>query len=85
YARSSPIEFAEGLQGHLLMTHGMLDDNVFYQDVARLAQRLIELEKENWELASYPLERHGFQHPSSWLDQYRRILKLFERTIGEAP
>lgn len=84
YARSSPIEFAEGLQGHLLMTHGMLDDNVFYQDVVRLAQRLIDLEKENWELASYPLEAHGFQRPSSWLDQYRRILRLFETTIGEA-
>ena len=82
YARSSPIEFAESLRGHLLMTHGMLDDNVFYQDVVRLAQRLIDLEKENWELASYPLERHGFQRPSSWLDQYRRILKLFETTIG---
>ena len=83
YARSSPIEFAEGLRGHLLMTHGMLDDNVFYQDVVRLAQRLIELEKENWELATYPLERHGFRRPASWLDQYRRILKLFESTIGE--
>ncbi len=82
YARSSPIEFAEGLEGHLLITHGMLDDNVFYQDVVRLSQRLIELEKENWELASYPLERHGFRHPESWLDQYRRILRLFETTIG---
>ncbi len=82
YLRSSPIEFADGLEGHLLMTHGVLDDNVFYQDVVRLSQRLIDLEKENWELASYPLERHGFQRPSSWLDQYRRILKLFETTIG---
>lgn len=81
YLRSSPIEFAEGLQGHLLMTHGMLDDNVFYQDVVRLAQRLIDLEKENWELASYPLERHGFTRATSWLDQYRRILKLFEERL----
>jgi len=81
YLRSSPIEFAEGLQGHLLMTHGMLDDNVFYQDVVRLAQRLLDLEKENWELASYPLERHGFTRPTSWLDQYRRILKLFEERL----
>ena len=82
YARSSPIEFAEGLQGHLLMTHGMLDDNVFYQDVVRLAQRLLDLEKDNWELASYPLERHGFTRPGSWRDQYQRILNLFEQTIG---
>ena len=81
--RSSPIEFAEGLQGHLLISHGMLDDNVFYKDSVRLAQRLIELEKADWELASYPLEPHGYVNPESWLDQYRRILKLFETTIGE--
>ena len=60
----------------------MLDDNVFYKDSVRIAQRLIELEKEDWELASYPLEPHGYTQPESWLDQYRRILKLFESTIG---
>ena len=81
---SSPIEFAEGFEGHLLISHGMLDDNVFYKDSVRLAQRLIELEKENWELASYPLEAHSYIHPESWLDQYRRIFKLFESTIGAA-
>jgi dipeptidyl aminopeptidase/acylaminoacyl peptidase len=86
YRRSSPIEFAQGLEGHLLMTHGMLDDNVFYQDVVRLSQVLLDLEKDHWELASYPLERHGFQRPSSWRDQYWRIYHLFEETIGyQAP
>ncbi|MEM1081124.1 MAG: alpha/beta fold hydrolase [Pseudomonadota bacterium] len=84
YRRSSPIEFAEHLEGHLLISHGMLDDNVFYKDSVRLAQRLIELEKEHWELASYPMEPHGYIQPSSWLDQYRRILSLFETTIGPA-
>jgi dipeptidyl aminopeptidase/acylaminoacyl peptidase len=83
HRRSSPIEYAEGLKGQLLISHGMLDDNVFYKDSVRIAQRLIELEKEHWELASYPLEAHGYVHPESWLDQYRRILKLFERAIGE--
>jgi len=83
YRRSSPIEFVEGLQGDLLISHGMLDDNVFYKDSVRLAQRLIELEKQDWELASYPLEPHGYVHPESWLDQYRRILKLFEESIGD--
>lgn len=78
---SSPIEYVDGLRGHLLIAHGMLDDNVFYQDSVMLAQRLIELKKENWELASYPMERHGYVHAESWLDQYRRILKLFETTL----
>jgi dipeptidyl aminopeptidase/acylaminoacyl peptidase len=81
YKRSSPIEFAEGLRGHLLIAHGMMDDNVFYQDSVRLAQRLIELKKDHWELASYPLERHAYVQPESWYDQYRRIFQLFERSL----
>ncbi|NOY37999.1 MAG: S9 family peptidase [Chlorobi bacterium] len=78
YIRSSPIYFAEGLAGHLLICHGMVDDNVHFQDVVRLSQRLIELGKNDWELAVYPVERHGFTEPSSWTDEYKRILKLFE-------
>ena len=82
FRRSSPIELAEGLEGKLLIAHGMLDDNVFYKDSVRLAQRLIELEKTDWELAGYPMEPHGFVNAPAWLDEYRRILKLFEATIG---
>jgi len=77
YRRSSPIYYAENLKGHLLMLHGMEDDNVHFQDIVRLSQVLIEKEKENWELAIYPIEPHGFRIASSWLDEYRRILKLF--------
>jgi dipeptidyl aminopeptidase/acylaminoacyl peptidase len=81
YARSSPIYFAEGLKGNLLIAHGMVDTNVHFQDVVRLAQRLIELGKDNWEMAVYPLEDHGFIEPSSWTDEYKRILKLFNDTL----
>jgi dipeptidyl aminopeptidase/acylaminoacyl peptidase len=82
FRRSSPIYFAEGLQDPLLITHGMVDVNVHFSDVVRLAQRLIELGKTDWEMAVYPVEDHGFVEPSSWTDQYRRILELFERHIG---
>ncbi|MCR8561580.1 prolyl oligopeptidase family serine peptidase [Mucilaginibacter sp. BJC16-A38] len=81
YRLSSPIYFANGLKGNLLMLHGMVDQNVNYQDIIRLSQRLIELHKENWELASYPVEDHGFVQPSSWTDEYKRIFKLFETTL----
>ena len=83
YKQSSPIYFAEGLKGHLLMLHGMIDTNVHFQDVVRLSQRLIELKKENWELAVFPLEGHGFVESSSWSDEYRRIYKLFEETLKD--
>lgn len=78
YRRSSPIYHAAGLKGGLLIAHGMVDVNVHYQDSVRLAQKLIELRKENWELASYPVEDHGYVQPTSWADQYKRIFKLFE-------
>ena len=87
YRQSSPIYFADGLRGALLICHGMVDDNVNFQDAVRLAQRLIELRKENWELAVYPVEPHGFRMVSSWIDEYRRILRLFETNLnpGAAP
>ncbi|MBI1228062.1 MAG: alpha/beta fold hydrolase [Bacteroidetes bacterium] len=82
YRLSSPIYHAEGFnQGDLVMLHGMVDTNVEFQDVVRLSQRLIELKKENWELAVFPLEDHGFVEPSSWTDEYRRIWELFWRTL----
>ena len=81
YRKSSPIYYAEGLKGNLLICHGMVDVNVHYQDAVRLSQRLIELRKGNWELASYPMEDHGFIEPTSWMDEYKRIFKLFESTL----
>lgn len=81
YERSSPIYFAEGLEKPLLINAPMVDDNVFFEDTVRLVQRLIELEKQDFETAIYPVEPHGFVQPSSWLNEYRRIFKLFENTL----
>jgi dipeptidyl aminopeptidase/acylaminoacyl peptidase len=81
YRQSSPIYFAQGLKGALLICHGMVDTNVLFQDSVRLVQKLIELRKENWEFAPYPVENHGFERETSWADEYKRILKLFEDNL----
>ena len=81
YKQSSPIYFADGLKGALLICHGMVDTNVHFQDTVELVQRLIELRKTNWELAVYPVENHGFVEPASWADEYKRILDLFEKNL----
>ena len=81
YQRSSPIYFTQGLKKPLLINAPMVDNNVFFQDVVRLVQRLIEQENINFETAIYPVEPHGFRQPSSWLDEYRRIYKLFEQNL----
>jgi len=81
YARSSPIEFASGLTKPLLICHGVIDDNVLFEDSMRLYQRLIELHKDHFTLSPYPLDRHGFANADSWLDEYKRIYALFEENL----
>jgi dipeptidyl aminopeptidase/acylaminoacyl peptidase len=78
YKRSSPIYFASGLKGPLLICHGMVDTNVFFQDSVRLTEKLIELRKDKWQLAPYPAEDHAFVYAASWADEYKRILNLFD-------
>ncbi|HZW59022.1 MAG TPA: prolyl oligopeptidase family serine peptidase, partial [Woeseiaceae bacterium] len=81
YQRSSPINFVQNLSSPLLIASGMQDDNVFFQDSVLILQRLIELRKENFEMAVYPLDPHGFVHPESWLDEYRRVYKLMKANL----
>ena len=83
YKKSSPIYFANNLQDKLLMLHGMVDDNVQFQDVVRLSQRFIELGKKDWDLAVFPVEAHGFTETYSWVNEYRRILNLFNKNLLE--
>jgi dipeptidyl aminopeptidase/acylaminoacyl peptidase len=81
YRLSSPIYFAGGLKGALLICHGVVDENVHFQDAVRLVQRLIESKKEDWQLAIFPVEDHGFREPTSWMDEYKRITKLFDTNL----
>jgi dipeptidyl aminopeptidase/acylaminoacyl peptidase len=81
YQRSSPIEFAAGLSDALLICHGVIDDNVLFEDSMRLYERLVELHKDNFTMSAYPLDRHGFTNADSWLDEYKRIHKLFEANL----
>ena len=81
YKTSSPIEYAANLQDPLLINHGLIDDNVMASDSIRLYQRFVELHKKNFWISLYPLERHEFEHPDSWYDEYRRIDELFETWV----
>lgn len=82
YERSSPIKYVAGLKHPLLICQGMLDDNVFFIDTVHITQRLIELKNPNFQVAFYPVEHHGFKRADSWLDEYRRIFKLFQTHVA---
>jgi len=81
FAISSPINYADKLQDALVMQHGLIDDNVLASDTVRMYQRFIELHKNNFWMSLYPMERHGFTHPDSWYDEYRRIDELFNTYV----
>ena len=82
YKRSSPIFYAENLNKPLLILHGLVDDNVPVQDSMQLVEKLIRLEKtEYFEELVYPSENHGFARPTSWTDEYTRILTFFEKHL----
>ncbi|MFZ0292282.1 MAG: S9 family peptidase [Candidatus Sulfotelmatobacter sp.] len=58
YKAGSPINYAEGLRGSLLLVHGSGDDNVHYQGSELLVNRLIELEKP-FDFMTYPGRTHA--------------------------
>ena len=62
YELGSAITYADNYKGHLLITHGTMDDNVHMQNTIQLIDRLIDLDKD-FELMLYPNSRHGIRPP----------------------
>lgn len=79
YRAGSPITFAEGLGGNLLIVHGTGDDNVHYQGTERLVNRLIELNKP-FTMMAYPNRSHSI---SEGLNTTRHLHELLTRYLME--
>ena len=80
YQRSSPIHFSGNLTGHLLIIHGIVDDNVLFQDAVQLSEKLIH-EGKDFSQIFYPQESHGFVRDETWIDALRRTTEWFERYL----
>lgn len=81
YDRSSPLTFADSLSRPALILHGLIDDNVGFQDAMQYVERLIQSGNEQFDLMVYPSERHSFTSPAAWYDEYRRIFEYFEKYL----
>ena len=64
YKTTSPVHHAAGLEGNLFLIHGMLDDNVLFQDTARLMQSLIN-EGKYFDVMTYPRDDHSIGKATS--------------------
>ncbi|MGB6642562.1 MAG: S9 family peptidase [Thermoanaerobaculia bacterium] len=80
YRLGSPIHFAEGLEGRLLLIHGTADDNVHYQGTERLVNRLIELGKP-FDMMVYPNRTHSIKEGEG---TRLHIYSLIARYLTEA-
>jgi len=81
YYRGSPINFADGLKGNLLLIHGTGDDNVHYQNCEMLVNRLISHNKTFYQL-SYPMRTHSISEGyGTSLHLRKMILDFFNKNL----
>lgn len=83
YDRSSPLTYASGMEHPVLILHGLIDDNVGFQDAVQYIEELIQAGHEDFEMMMYPSERHSFDEPAAWYDEYRRIFEFFEKHLKD--
>ena len=83
YQRSSPIHFSNQLQNRLLLLHGIVDDNVLFQEAVQLSEKLIH-EGKQFEEAFYPEENHGYVRDETLQDAFERTARFFDRYLKES-
>lgn len=85
YKAGSAINFAEGLQGKLLLVHGSGDDNVHYQGTELLVNRLIELGKP-FDFMTYPGRTHAIvEGPGTTYHLYSLLARFLEDHVPPGP
>lgn len=81
YAQSSPLTYVDSVERPALILHGLIDDNVGFQDAVQYIEGLIQSGNEDFEMMMYPSERHGFVNQNSWYDEYRRMYEFFVKHL----
>ena len=68
------------LKNPLLVVHGIVDNNVMFQDAVELTEKLIQDGKQFSEIY-YPEESHGFVRDETLIDSYRRTAEWLDRYL----
>ena len=82
FEQTSPVTYAGGLQDNLLLVHGIMDDNVLFQDTAHLIQRLIDNGKYFDEM-TYPRDDHSIGKETSRPHVFGRILRYLYNELSK--
>jgi dipeptidyl-peptidase-4 len=85
YESSSPLTFADRLEGNLLLVHGTGDDNVHYQGTERLINALVEANKP-FSVMVYPNRSHGiFEGQNTTLHLYSLLTRYLKQHVEPGP
>ena len=76
YQRSAPINFADGLQGKLLIVTGSGETNTHIQIIEGLVDRLVELGKA-FDYMVYPNRNHGLREGPGTLVHVRMLIARY--------
>jgi dipeptidyl-peptidase-4 len=79
YRDSSPLTYAARLRDHLLIVHGLADDNVHPQNTVQMSDALIKAGLP-FEQAFYPGQKHAFR-PAELRHFYQRATEFFVREL----
>ncbi|MDO5970820.1 S9 family peptidase [Flavivirga aquimarina] len=82
YDDNSPINHVDKLKGDFLLVHGSGDDNVHLQNTMRLAEALIQADKQ-FDWAIYPDKNHGIYGGNTRLHLYKKMTHFINRTLGD--
>jgi dipeptidyl-peptidase 4 len=82
YEVSGVLSNAESLHGHLLLVHGMADDNVLFTHSTMLMQRLQALDTP-FDVMTYPGSKHGLvRMPQTGRHYYEMVMRFFTRELA---
>ncbi|WP_345170537.1 S9 family peptidase [Algibacter aquimarinus] len=82
YDENSPINHVDKLKGDFLLVHGSADDNVHLQNTMRLAEALIQADKQfDWVI--YPDKNHGIYGGNTRLHLYKKMTNFIDENLGD--
>ncbi len=82
FEKTSPVTYAAGLQDNLMLIHGIMDDNVLFQDTAQLVQKLIDNGKY-FRLMAYPRDDHGIGKDTSRPHVFGTIVRYLNEELNK--
>jgi len=82
YRDSSPVNFAAGLRGKLLIAHATGDDNVHFSNSLALAEKFVEAQKYA-EFVIYADRGHGISDSAARIHIFNRATQFFLENLGK--